>query len=308
MRIVRMLVGTALVSWTAGMTAIAAPADMPASLFRDPPAEKEYPATGEGVRIASGGKMMNAMVYVPQGKGPHPIVVLMHGFPGNEQNLDLAQTLRRAGWGVVTFHYRGSWGSPGSFSFDRAVEDGAAVVDWVRSPSAVQHFRFDSQRVVVIGHSMGGYVAAERCAADAQLLGCVLLAPWDLSYDARHWAHATRAERERLAREEFADVDGRLYGMDARQTVDTLISQGKKWDIARLASKIARHPTLLVLATRDSDDDKALDLLPALQAEHPKALQVETIDSDHSFNDKRIRLQAVVADWLVPLQAQRGGE
>src|SRR6185436_18741690 len=93
-----------------GIAAAAAPA-APVAVFRDPPADKAYPATGEGLRVPSGGALMNAMVYVPSGKGPHPVVVLLHGFPGNEQNLDLAQSLRRAGWAVVTFHYRGSWGS-----------------------------------------------------------------------------------------------------------------------------------------------------------------------------------------------------
>jgi len=44
---------------------------------------------------------MNAIVYEAQGAGPHPTVVLLHGFPGNEQNLDLAQAIRRADWLAV---------------------------------------------------------------------------------------------------------------------------------------------------------------------------------------------------------------
>ena len=307
MRIVHVLVATALLACCAWMRVDAAEtAELPSAIYRDPPADKDYPASGGGLRIPSGGKMMNAMVYVPSGKGPHPVVVLLHGFPGNEQNLDLAQSLRRAGWAVVTFHYRGSWGSAGTFSFDGAVEDAAAALAWVRSAEVARRSRFDPRRIVVIGHSMGGYVAAERCAADAQLLGCALLAPWDLSYDARQWAHAADAERERLAKEEMTDVDGRLDGMDARRAVDILIAQGGKWSLAGLAPKLAQRPMLLVVAARDSDDDKALDLLPALKAQHPRALQVETIDSDHGFNDHRIALQAVVLRWLAALQAQRG--
>jgi hypothetical protein len=58
---------------------------------------------------------------------------------------------------------------------------------------------------------------------------------------------------------------------------------------------------LIVLAARDSDDDKALDLLPALKAVHPKTLRVETIDSDHSFNDRRIAVQSVVLKWISAL-------
>ena len=279
----------------------AATADATAALQRDPPTDKDFPASGEGLRIPSGGQQMNAMVYVPAGKGPHPVVVLLHGFPGNEQNLDLAQSLRRAGWAVVAFHYRGSWGSEGTFAFDGAIEDTAAAVAWVRSPEAAQHSRFDPKRIVVIGHSMGGFMAAQRCAADESLLGCVLLAPWDLSFDARLLAKLTEAERERSVKEDFADIDGRVAGMNAHQVVETLMKDGNKWQLAKFAPNLAKHPALIVLATRDSDGDKALDLLPALKAQQPKALRVETLDTDHGFNDQRIALQTLVLDWLAAL-------
>ncbi len=282
-------------------TAVAAAPVSPNAVYRDPPTDKAYPASGEGLRIPSGGAQMNAMVYVPAGKGPHPVVVLLHGFPGNEQNLDLAQSLRRAGWAVVTFHYRGSWGSEGTFTFDGAIEDTAAAIAWVRSPGAAQHSRFDPKRIVVIGHSMGGFMAAQRCAADESLLGCVLLAPWDLSFDSRLLAKATETERERFAKEDFADVDGRLAGMNAHQVVETLLKDGNKWQLATFAPNIARRPLLIVLATHDAEDDKALDLLPALRAQHPTALRVETLDTDHGFNDQRIALQNLVLEWIAAL-------
>ena len=71
---------------------------------------------------------MNALLFVAGGKGPHPTVILMHGLPGNERNLDLAQAIRRAGWDVLTFTYRGAWGSPGDFSIANSMEDTAAAL------------------------------------------------------------------------------------------------------------------------------------------------------------------------------------
>src|SRR5262249_18384583 len=111
-----------------GAHAAATAADVPPAIMHDPPADKTVPASGHAEQIPSHGDAMNAMVYLPAGQGPHPVVVLLHGFPGNEQNLDLAQAVRRAGWAVVTFHYRGSWGSAGTFTFDGAAADGAAAL------------------------------------------------------------------------------------------------------------------------------------------------------------------------------------
>ena len=75
------------------------PANMQACDFRVTYA----PETGE--------QHLYGIAYLPSGEGPHPCVLLLHGFPGNEKNLDLAQTLRRAGCAVVQFHYRGCWAS-----------------------------------------------------------------------------------------------------------------------------------------------------------------------------------------------------
>src|SRR5580700_11312410 len=100
---------------------------VPAALTTDPPADKAYPASMETFQIPSHGAMLNALAYVAEGAGPHPVVILLHGFPGNEKNLDLAQAIRRDGWDVVYFDYRGSWGSPGDFSFTHSIEDTQAV-------------------------------------------------------------------------------------------------------------------------------------------------------------------------------------
>ena len=278
-------------------------ADMPAAVFRDPAPEKQTPASAQALQIPSHGGLMNALVYLPGGAGPHPVVVLLHGFPGNEQNLDLAQAMRRAGWAVVTFHYRGSWGSSGTFSFDGVGEDGAAVFDWLRDPATAKRLRIDTQRIVVAGHSMGGYVAAQLCATQPHLLGCVLIAPWDLSFDAASLAQASAAERDRLVREDFNDIDGRIAGLTARQVVEILATQGARWQLAKFATEMAKSPLLIMLAARDADGCKALALLPALKAAPAKSLHVETIDTDHGFNDHRIALEASVLAWLAALPA-----
>ena len=88
--------------------AIAQP--VPVTIYTDPPADAAHPAKMTVLHIASHGVIINGLIYQPPGAGPHPTVVICHGLPGNEKNLDLAQALRRAGWNAVTFNYRGSWG------------------------------------------------------------------------------------------------------------------------------------------------------------------------------------------------------
>ena len=124
---------------------------LPDALIRDPRPDAAWPAQTLAQAIPSHGVNLNAVLYTAAGAGPHPTILLLHGLPGNEQNLDLAQSIRRAGWNVLTLHYRGSWGTPGTFSFAHCLEDAAATIDWLRSAESAP--RIDSRKLVVIGHS-----------------------------------------------------------------------------------------------------------------------------------------------------------
>ncbi len=92
------------------------------------PFDEQYPAALLPLTFESHGYQLIGRILVAQGAGPHQTILLLHGFPGDEQNGDLAHIFRRAGWNVMSFHYRGAWGSPGSFSFTHAFEDVPAAL------------------------------------------------------------------------------------------------------------------------------------------------------------------------------------
>src|SRR5262249_13490405 len=129
------------------------------------------------------GVLINGLLYSPPGAGPHPTLVVCHGLPGNEKNLDLAQAVRRAGWNAVTFNYRGSWGSPGQFRFAQNLEDADAVLAYLRTPAAATKLRIDTKRIAIVGHSMGGWVAAHTASHDRNLVGAILICMADMGRD-----------------------------------------------------------------------------------------------------------------------------
>jgi acetyl esterase/lipase len=61
---------------------------------------------------------------------------------------------------VLTIHYRGSWGGPGVFRFENCLQDAKAALDWIGSTAADTALKLDPSRIVVVGHRMGGFVAA----------------------------------------------------------------------------------------------------------------------------------------------------
>jgi len=220
-------------------------------------------------------------------------VILLHGALGDAGQLAPLATRLAPAHRVTVLELEGHGATPLRGRPLRIETFGSAVVD--------EMDRRGIARANFFGYSMGGYVAAQVCASRSPVRGCALIAPWDLSYDVRLVKDATVAERDRIAREQFDDIDGRIAGMTARQVVDVLAKDGQRWRLAQAAPQIAKQPLLVVLAARDGDDCKALELLPALKAEQAKALRVVTIDSDHGFNDHRIALESTVLAWLAAL-------
>src|SRR4029079_7732638 len=115
-----------------------------------------HPAAQVAIAVDSAGVTLNGVAYVPAGSGPHPGALLLHGFPGYERNLDLAQGLRRAGRTAIVVHYRGAWGSGGRFSFANVLEDSLAMLEHARSPAMRDRLRLDPSRVALVGPSMSG--------------------------------------------------------------------------------------------------------------------------------------------------------
>ncbi|HEX8620864.1 MAG TPA: alpha/beta fold hydrolase [Allosphingosinicella sp.] len=266
-------------------------AEISPAIFTDPPHDKANPAGMEVLHIPSGGVSINGVAYTAAGAGPHPVLVLMHGLPGNEKNLDLAQAVRRAGWTVVTFNYRGSWGSPGRFSFSGNLEDAGAVLRYLRDPANSAKLRTDPERIVVAGHSMGGWVAAMTAERDPDLAGTILISAANMGGRA-----GPRAEAVAL----MADNMESLAGVSAESMADELLGRSAAFDWTPGAAGLARRP-LLVLS---SDDGlaPATDALAAKVKSIPGA-RVTSVHSgtDHGWSGARIRLAHEVIKWLETL-------
>ncbi len=268
---------------------------IPAAVGSDPAPDAQHPARSAVIHIPSGGVDINGLVYVASGAGPHSTLVLCHGLPGNEKNLDLAQAVRRAGWNVVTFNYRGSWGSPGVFSFGHTLEDAAAVLAYVRVPANAQALGIDPARIVLAGHSMGGWVTAKTAAQDHALAGAIMISAWDPGADPAKDANA-RAKLVAGMAENYET----LAGTSPNAMADELIAHGASWSFSPLAGKLAATP-LLVLTSDDGNGANDMALVAAIQKQGGDRVSAAHAATDHSWSDHRVALEALVVNWLAAL-------
>jgi len=149
-------------------------------LFLRPP--QPEPAKPGELTVNSGNIKLPATLVVPEGKGPFPAVVLVHGSGPNDRDetvganapfRDLAEGLARHG--VATLRYvkrtRQYPQSPVFTVNEEVIEDALNALALVRSLPDI-----DPRRVFLLGHSLGANLAPRIANADATIAGIVLLA------------------------------------------------------------------------------------------------------------------------------------
>ena len=258
----------------------------------DPPRDVEHPARLEVLHIPSGNVLINGVGYMAAGRGRHPTMIIAHGWPGNEKNLDLAQAVRRAGWNAVTFNYRGSWGSPGEFRFAQVPEDLAAVLGYLRRPGVANRLGIDTGRMVLAGHSMGAWAVAKVAANDRRLQGAITISLADLGL-------VGGAPRAQLVERAAMNAET-LAGTTPLRMADELIANAAVNRAAAGAAGLASLP-LLVLTSDDGLAPQAGALVDAVRKAGGSHVATGHAATDHSWSDSRIELERQVIAWLQAL-------
>ena len=259
----------------------------------------EHPAGLVELAIDSHGAPLNAIVYQATGAGPHPTAILLHGFPGNERNLDLAHAVRRAGWNVVFFHYRGAWGSPGDFAFRHVLEDVASVVAWASGAEAAE-LRIDPERLALIGHSMGGF-AALRAGADLSSVDCIVSLA-GANFAGRGRAAAADPEMAAAIAAQLDAWSAPLAGTSGEALVAEISGDIDGFDLLRQVPALSGKGLLLVAGSRDQTTPPAEHHAPLVAALHQagaRNLRSEIFVTDHAFSNRRVALARLVTGWLV---------
>jgi len=275
---------------------VAAPVAVPRAVVADPARDPAYPAVNRQTVILSHGEGMNALFLLASGPGPKPTMLLLHGLPGNEQNLDLAQAARRAGWNVLTMHYRGSWGSPGFFTLAGAEQDVDAAMAYLAQPENVKRFHIDPRRIVIAGHSMGGFFAARYAARHDDVAGALLIDPWNIGATGKGVV-AKPETRQDVVAAMGDDFGNSLPGTDAARLMTEVERHAQDWDLAGDAPGLAAKPVLIVSAAYGLAD-QAASVAAAIKARGARQFALQTLPTDHSFADHRIALAAAAVDWL----------
>ena len=164
------------------------PAPPPAAAAPAPAADAGY--SERDMLVGEGERALPATLALPDGEGPFPAVVLVHGSGAHDRDetigpnrpfLDIARGLAAQGIAVLRYEKRTrarpqDYADAGTLTIDSETTDDAVLA--VQALHALPEV--DDARVFLFGHSQGGMlaprIAARANAADAPVAGLVLFA------------------------------------------------------------------------------------------------------------------------------------
>ena len=152
-------------------------------LLKDGDPAAVEPAHGAYLVFESHGSRLFGRIILPNfydKESRCPVVLMLHGHPGGDKNLDIAEALRANGCAVAVISYRGVWGSHGDYLLSHNIEDVISAVDFLRQNADT--YRLDPEKIFLFGHSMGGFSALNAMARGLRVSGAVLMAPYDAGY------------------------------------------------------------------------------------------------------------------------------
>jgi alpha-L-fucosidase 2 len=191
----------------------------------------------------AGGESLKLDGCVPEGAGPFPAVILVHGggWTGGDKSggpkkafiAPMQAPLERAGFAWFSINYRLAPKSP----FPACVEDVETAIRWVKAHAA--EYRIDPKRIALSGESAGGHLVALAATRAKEATRVAAVVPFygrfDLTTDLAHGAVLRKSVAALMGPGEVDDV------MKAR-----LREASPMWQV-----KAGMPPFLLVHGTTD---------------------------------------------------------
>ena len=118
------------------------------------------------------GLTLRGIATMPDGEGHFPTVINLHGFGGMKAgykglHITMARALAEEGIGCIRFDFSYNGESDGEFedmTFTSLLNDTEDMWNWAKTQDFV-----DPEKMILSGHSMGGFVAATASMMNMQL-------------------------------------------------------------------------------------------------------------------------------------------
>ncbi|MBI1938091.1 MAG: alpha/beta fold hydrolase [Ignavibacteriales bacterium] len=265
----------------------------------DQPHDPDFPASMAPLVFVNHGCRLFGTMFIASGEGLHPVIILLHGSPGNETSFDLAHVFRRQGFNVFVFHYRGCWGSEGDYSWGNLLDDTSAAIDFMKSETVRTKFRVDGSKIILIGHSMGGFSALYNSLPRDEIKNAAAISV----FDSGSFGEILEINKEIFdySIQTIEPAIPFLKNTSALKLLNECITNKVEWNLLNHLDELLHKNILMIGAKHDMIAPVELHHIPLVGAlKLLKAPDVEDhiLETGHSYSDKRIELAGIISNWL----------
>ena len=247
------------------------------------------PARSTELFIPSGNSQIAGLIYSANGLQKHPTLLLLHGYPGNERNLDIAQIVRSHGWNVIYFDYRGSWGSQGKFSFKNSVEDVVNVVAFCNKYQ--DSLKIDTSNIVLFGHSMGGWVVLKALQELPTIKKGFALSTWNIGDYYKNVS--TEKEMLRLANDPNGVGKYFVLNTSLKDLYTPVLQDQTYFNLLNDEKSLADKKIIMI-----DEHEKNSQLAAKMKESNKSYFDYSVWQTDHVFTNKRISLINKIITFL----------
>jgi len=249
-----------------------------------------YPPATSPLHFFNEGSVVHGAIYVAQGAGPNPCLIMTPEVGGYERLTSLFVPLCMAGISVAYFYPRGMWDTRETYTLDGALSDLKQMVAYLKSPAVTAKFRIDTDRIVLGGMSGGGGTLSLIAAAEDPTLRYVMaVTPYNFS--------AERTMTEVPGAREMTEDSYRRMDMN----MDIPEAVRKRLSIIPRASEFVGKTLLILNGSQDTFNPVEVGHKPivdALRSAGVAKLTDVILDSGHSLLTRRPELERLVKAWL----------
>ena len=243
--------------------------------------DKNSPAGSTELFIPSNGSLLAGLIYRANGSQKHPTLLMLHGYPGNERNLDLAQVVRAHGWNVIYFNYRGSWGSQGKFSFKNCVEDVVNVVAFCKKYQ--DSLKIDASNIVLFGHSMGGWICLKSLQQLPDVKKGFALSVWDIPH--QYGRVLNEKEVDDLTRNPTENSKYFVLNASLQELFQPVLKQPDYYNLENDGNALANKQVAML-----DEHTRNRQIAESIKKSNKAYFDYQVWDTDHSFTNKRVSL------------------
>lgn len=254
------------------------------------------------IEFYSQGQKIRGEFYLADDGTTTHTALLLPGFPGAVGDvLDLGLRMSEAGINTMTFNYRGTHGSEGTFSLKNTLEDIQAAYEYLHQDQVMREFQVSTDELVLGGYSFGGGMAVVYTTNHPEIKRVFSISGTDHGEFVREYMrNPALAEAIKASYAELKFPAGPV-NFEWEDAVEEITQNPDPYDLKRGANALADRDILLIGGWDDMNvliEQHILPLYRALVDVTARKVQIAAFQDDHAFERSREELAATVVHWV----------